>query len=70
MGVKAEKIHYKEEETERVNKSKQGKGKVFQVGGTTCEKVWVRDSNRDIETETEKWKERDTHRLKETETDK
>lgn len=53
-----------------MNNSKQGKGKVFQVGGITCEKVWVRESNRDIETETEKWKERDTHRLKETETDK
>lgn len=65
MGVKAEKPSLERggnREKERVNKSKQGKGKVFQVGGTTCEKVWVRESNRDIETETEKWKERDTHR--------
>lgn len=64
MGVKAEKTSLERRgnrEKERVNKSKQRKGKVFQVGGTTIEKVWVRESNRDIETETEKWKERDTH---------
>lgn len=30
----------------------------------------MRESNRDIGTETEKWKERDTHRLREPETDK